>query len=96
MKPAIYLFLSIAFFAVGFTETENFVSYLGKPLGAIFFGIFWIAYYLKEPVAQYDSEARWKIEHLPEKLRERAIAEGADDPDRAGTPFEGPLPNLTR
>ena len=95
MKPIIWLILSIVWFAIGFTETENVLSYLGKPLGAIFFGIFWIAYFLRNAVRQYDAEQRAKIAALPADSRRRALEEELNRPQRPGTAAQGPIPNIT-
>ena len=64
MKQRIWLFLAILWFATGFTETENIFCYLGKPLGAVFFGIYWISVFTRNAVADYEKEVRTKLAAL--------------------------------
>jgi len=79
MKQRIWLFLAILWFAIGFTETENIFCYLGKPLGAVFFGIYWISVFTRGAVADYEREVQTKLAALhgtkeePESGAERKV-----------------------
>jgi hypothetical protein len=94
MKPTFWLFVSVICFAIGFTETNNIPSYLGKPLGAVFFGIYWIGVFLRGEIAKYNEDVRAKIAELPAEYRERALDPKTHTPDHPGTPTQGPVPDI--
>jgi hypothetical protein len=93
MKPTIWLILSIISFAIGFTDFENIAAYLGRPLGAIFFGAFIISSFLRDEVRQYEAEQRGNLAALPPEYRNRVIEE--ELPEHLGTPTEHPVPHTT-
>jgi hypothetical protein len=76
MKQRIWLFLAILAFAIGFTETENVFSYLGKPLGAVFFGIYWISVFTRGAVAEYERDLDSRLAALHGTREERGKEAG--------------------
>jgi hypothetical protein len=95
MKPTIWLILSIVWFAIGFTDAENVVAYLGRPLGAIFFGAWLISSCFRDEVKKYEAEQRAKLATLPPEYRKRVLEEELDRPERVGAPIRGPVPHIT-
>ena len=95
MKPTVWLILSIVWFAIGFTDTENVISYLGRPLGAIFFGTWLISSCFRDEIKKYEAEQRAKLATLPPEYRRRVLEEELGRPERVGTPVQGPVPHIT-
>jgi len=63
--PRIFLVASIVCFALGASElAENWIIYLGRPVGAILFIFFMISQFLKNETALYDREQQAKLEAL--------------------------------
>jgi len=61
--PKIFLFLAIVSFAFGASELgDNWLFYVGRPVGAIFFVLFMIFQFLKNETALYDEEQQAKIQ----------------------------------
>src|SRR5215510_5956855 len=62
--PKIFLVISVTAFAFGLTSVGNGIAYGAlKPIGAIFFGLFFITQILNKEIAQYDEERRSNIRH---------------------------------
>jgi len=95
MKPTFWLILSAICFAIGFTDFENVASYLGRPLGAIFFGAFVISSFLRDEVKRYEEEQRGKLAALPPKYRDRVIEEEVHTSEYLGSPTHRPVPHIT-
>jgi hypothetical protein len=70
--PKIFLFLAVVSFAFGASELgDNWLFYIGRPVGAIFFVLFMIFQFLKNETALYDEEQRAKIQ-VPDRQLPRA------------------------
>jgi len=64
--PKIFLVLAVITFAIGATDlAENSFFYLGRPVGAIFFGLFLIFQFFQKEVELYDAEEKRKRAAVP-------------------------------
>lgn len=80
--PKIFLALSIIAFAIGCADfAENILVYMGRPVGAIFFVLFMIFQFLKQPTALYDEEQERNLKALG--LTQSAPLERAYNPSVA-------------
>ena len=94
MKPTFWLILSVVWFAIGFTDTENVAAYLGRPLGAIFFGAWLISSCFRDEVKKYRGRTARKTGDFATGISEarsgggtRQTGTGGNSGTRAGTAY---------
>ena len=69
--PKIFLVLAVITFVIGATDlAENSFFYLGRPVGAIFFGLFLIFQFFQKEVEIYDAEEKRKRAAMPPAPKE--------------------------
>jgi hypothetical protein len=91
--PKFFLTLSLAAFATGMIACFGNVHwhpswFVALPAGAIFFGLFLIAYVLQNETARFDEEAEARLDHAshskaPRPLKRPPIRPGTALPARA-------------